>query len=71
MKNMEDSCMEDSWKDDLKYINSQIRAGLGLSNPRGRYGKSLLSRVVPLLIYRQKLEEALLIYRKRHYPEKA
>jgi hypothetical protein len=55
-----------------RYIDLKIKQGLGLGAPtpvlNRTYGEPLMSRIVPLLIYREKLEKTFNEYRKRHIP---
>jgi hypothetical protein len=55
-------------KEYLKYLEMNIQRALKVPS---QYGKPLLSRIVPLLRYKEKLEEAIQIYHERHYPKQA
>ena len=71
--------MEDTFKKEseeyLKYLDKSIQQGLGLTTScKNRtistpVGTPMLYRIIPLLIYKEKLMKALAAYRKRLYPE--
>ena len=64
---MEDK-LEKEAEENLKYLEMDIQRALGVPS-KSKYGESLVSRVFPLLMYKEKLEEALRVYRERLIPK--
>ena len=57
-------------EESLNYLKMKIKLALTVL-AKHKYGESLVSRIVPMLIYKEKLEEAITVYRKRQYPKPA